>query len=294
MNAVEYRRAKTLDETLELLAQDPGDTRILAGGTDLLVEMRNRRRGPRILVDPKGVGELEELRYDPAEGLTIGALVTIRTLEASPLIRSRFRGLAAAAASLGSCQIRSRATVGGNLCNASPAADMAPSLIGLGARARVLSRTGERWVPLEDFFTGPGQTVLRDGELLASLHIPGPAPRGECRYIKHSIRRAMDLAIVGVAVALGMEDGNRCADIRIALGAAGPVPIRAKRAEERLVGQRLDDRSIQEASQIAAEDARPISDIRASAGYRREMVRVLTERTIRQIRDARDPQSERA
>ncbi|OFV87977.1 MAG: hypothetical protein A3J75_05855 [Acidobacteria bacterium RBG_16_68_9] len=294
MNAFEYRRAQTLDEALELLAQYAGDVRILAGGTDLLVKMWNTRLRPRILVDPKGVRELQELRYDPVEGLTIGALVTIRDLETSPLIRSRFRGLSDAAGLLGSCQIRSRATVGGNLCNASPAADMAPSLIGLGAEARVISRMEERQVPLEEFFTGPGQTVLRDVELLASVHIPSPAPRGECRYVKHSIRRAMDLAIVGVAVALGTDEGDRCGDIRIALGAAGPVPIRARKAEERLRGRRLDDRSIQEASRMAVEDARPMSDIRASAGYRREMVRVLTERTVRQIRDALRQRSEPA
>lgn len=286
MKVFEYRRAQSLEEVLDLLARHPGDARILAGGTDLLVEMRHGRLRPGIVVDAKGVRELGEMRHDPVAGLTIGALVTIHALETSPIIRAKFPSLSEAAGVLGSYQVRHRATVGGNLCHASPAADMAPALIGLGTTARIVSRDGERRVPIEDFFVGPGRTVLRDGELLASVHVPGPRPRSECRYVKHSIRKAMDLAIVGVAVALGIEDGDRCADARIALGAAAPVPMRARGAEDRLRGQQLDQASIREAARVAFEEARPMSDVRASAEYRRQMVRVLTERTVMEVREA--------
>jgi len=294
VNDFEYRRARTLDEVLALLAERPEQTRVLAGGTDLLVEMRHRRLQPGVLVDPKGIPELAAIRDDPAGGVSIGALVTIHTLATSPVIRAKLRGVSDAAGLLGSRQVRSRATVGGNVCHASPAADMAPGLISVGARVRIVSVAGERSVPLEQFFVGRGRTVLGNGELLVSIEIPGASVGRASRYLKHSVRRAMDLAVVGVAVMLGSEDGDGRPEVRIVLGAAGPVPMRARRAEEHLGAQGLDDGSIAEAARLASAEARPVSDVRASADYRREMVRVLTARAVRDVRPAVTGRSARA
>jgi carbon-monoxide dehydrogenase medium subunit len=198
-----------------------------------------------------------------------------------PLTAKQFTALAQAAASLGTYQIRCRATLGGNICNASPAADMLPSLIALGAKAKIVSKRRERWLPLEELFSGPGQTNFRPEEILAEVQIPHPPGPIVTLYAKHSIRNAMDMALAGVAVSLcAASQKGICSEIRIALGAVGPVPSRARRAEDLLRGQKLDERIISRAAEIASEEVQPITDIRASAEYRREMVRVLTRRSV--------------
>jgi carbon-monoxide dehydrogenase medium subunit len=235
------------------------------------------------LIDLKGISGMDQVAYDPPVGLRIGALASIHRLETSPLVRERFGLIAQGAASLGSYQVRCRATVGGNICNASPAADMVPGLISLGAKVKIASPEGERLLPLEGLYAGPGKTNLRMGEILTEVQVP-PLPEFiGCHYTKHSIRNAMDLAVVGVAVALfSNPQKDRCEEVKIALGAVGPVPMRAITAENCLKGQKLDEGLIPRAALLASEEAKPVTDIRASMEYRREMVRVITQRALQQ------------
>ena len=284
MKSFEYRKVFTLQEAFHLLDRYGEGARILAGGTDLLVKMRNRAIHPEILIDLKGVAGLDGIHYDPAAGLRIGALASIHRLENSPLLREKFVVISQSASYLGSYQIRTRATLGGNLCHASPAADMIPGLISLGGKAKILSKTGGRLLPLEDFFIGPGRSHLRPGEILTEIQVPNLPTLTGSHYAKHSIRKAMDMAVVGVAVTLSAGQGpERCEDVRIALGAVGPVPLRATEAEMCLRGRKVDDHSIFRAALLASEQAKPITDVRASGDYRKEMVRVLTYRAIKQV-----------
>jgi carbon-monoxide dehydrogenase medium subunit len=288
MNDFDYKKVFTLPEAFLLMEQYREKAGILAGGTDLLVKMQMRTRPgrPDILIDLKGIPDFGEIRFDPANGLRLGALTPIHSLETSSLIREKFGVISQAAGFLGSFQIRTRATLGGNLCTASPAGDMAPCLITLGAKARIAGPKGEREVLLEDFFLGPGKNLLQPGELLVGIEVPCPPPFSAFRYAKHTIRKAMDLAIVGVAVGLSFEAGkDRCREVRIALGAVGPVPLRARGAEAQIRGGEVDDGAIAQASRLASEEILPVSDIRASGEYRREMVRVLVQRVLKDVRE---------
>lgn len=287
MKAFEYHAPATLPEAVALLGRLPGEVSVFAGGTDLLVEVKEQRRQPDHLVDIKRIPGLAGLTWDPVTGLRIGALVTVRAVETSPDVAAHYAGLAAAARSLGSIQIRNRATVAGNICRASPSADTPPPLIADGAIARVVGPQGERVVPLEAFFTGPGRTVLARDEILVEITVPPPPPRTGKAYLKHGRRLAMELATVGVAVTLTLApDGATCREVRVVLGAVAPTPIRARSAEAALRGHVVDAGRISEAAAAAEVEARPISDVRASADYRRKMVRVLTARALRQALDA--------
>lgn len=281
MRRFEYLEPNTLDEAVLLLSRY-GKADILAGGTDLLVEIKEHIRAPDFVVNMKKIPGLDRLNYDAAQGLRFGPLVTAREIETSPLTRAKYSALRQAASEIGSIQIRNRATVGGNICRASPSADTLPPLIAAGASARIYGPAGERLVQLEDFFTGPGKTVLAPNELVIEVTVPPPAPNTSSVYIKHGRRKAMELATVGVAVLL-TRDGDVCRDIRIVLGAAAPIPIRAKRAEAILRGHLLNEQTIETAADTAMSESQPISNVRASASYRREMVRVLTKRAIAQM-----------
>jgi carbon-monoxide dehydrogenase medium subunit len=281
-----YKRVATIEEALSLLSRHSHEARILAGGTDLLLKMKLRAAAPEIIIDIKGIRGYDEIRCDHQEGLLIGSLATLRSIETSPIVQEKFSVLAETAALFGSIQIRNRATLGGNLCNASPSAEIAACLMSLGARARIVGSEGDRWVPLDEFFAGPGETVLRPDEVLASVQVPNIPARTGCVYVKHSIRKAMDTAIVGVAVALTLDGSeSRCTDVRIVLGAVAPSPMRARKAEERLRGREMDGISIAEAARLASQDCRPITDVRASADYRKEMIEVLTEAALRKAMD---------
>lgn len=283
MKNFEYQKVFTLEEAFHLLEKHGQRARILAGGTDLLVKMRQKVLDPEILIDLKGVPGLGEIQYKPATGLHVGSLTFIHSLETSSVIKEKFGMISQAASSLGSYQVRCRATLGGNLCNASPAADMIPGLISLGAKAKISSRSGDRLLLLEEFFAGPGRTNLRPGEILIEVQVPNPPGPMGFHYTKHSIRKAMDLAVVGVAVTLFPTPGkDRCSEARIGLGAVGPIPMRASRAEKYLRGQKPEEEIIAQAARLTSEEAQPISDIRASGEYRREMVRVLTDRALKQ------------
>lgn len=277
-----YLRPGSLQEAIALLQEYPG-SRPIAGGTDLLVALKEKGVHCDTLVDLKGIPGLGHLRESEDGSVEMGALVTIAELLKSPVIRQRLPLLASAASLLGSYQVRQRATLGGNLCNASPAAETACPLLAMDARVRLVGPRGERVLRLADFFRAPGQTALERAEVLVGVECPGVADREGARYggmyLKLGPRQAMDIAVVNVAVWLGVA-GGRCVDARIALGAVGPVPFRARDAEEALVGRPLDAETIERAAVAAQQAARPIDDIRASAWYRREMVRNLVTRAL--------------
>lgn len=279
LNDFDYSQVTNLDEALDLLGVE--GARAIAGGTDLLLEMRRGEVRPTRLVDVTEVPALRQIEVRAGRGMRIGAAVTMRMLEREATIAQRFLMLREAAGQIGSVQIRNLATLGGNLCNAAPSADMAPPLLALGARAIIAGRSGEREVALEEFFLGPGETVLERGELLVALEVESLPGKGGCCYQRITTRRAMDIAFVGVASAISLdEEGGKCLEARIALGAVAPTPIRAREAERALAGSELSEEVIEAAARGAAEAAKPISDVRASADYRREMVRVLARRTL--------------
>jgi carbon-monoxide dehydrogenase medium subunit len=281
MKRFDYFEPQSLDEAVALLGRYNGNASVLAGGTDLLVEIKEHIRRPDYVINIKKISGLDRFSFDTATGLRFGSLVTAREIEISPVVRQNYRGLAQAASEVGSIQIRNRATIAGNVCRASPSADTLPPLIADGARATIFGPNGERRVDLEEFFLGPGKTVLRADEIVTTIDIPPVPPRSASAYIKHGRRKAMELATVGVAVSLAL-DGEVCRRIRIVLGAVAPTPIRAKHAEALLEGRLLDEGVIAAAAKAAREQARPISNIRGSAAYRREMVEVLTARAIKQ------------
>jgi carbon-monoxide dehydrogenase medium subunit len=275
MRRFEYFEPKSLGEAAELMTSP--NVQVLAGGTDLLVEIKERLRRVDRVVNIKKIPGIGGLSYGPGAGLRIGALVTAREVEISPFILQHYASLAQAARELGSIQVRNRATIVGNICRASPSADTLPPLIADGAVIRLHGPTGARELPLEDFFTGPGKTVLRTDELVTGLVVPAPPPRTGKVYIKHGRRKAMELATVGVAVTLTLNG-----EVRIVLGAVAPTPIRARHAEDLLRGKKLTDELIGKAAQAAMDGSRPISNVRASAEYRRDMVRVLVSRALEQ------------
>jgi carbon-monoxide dehydrogenase medium subunit len=281
MRRFEYHRAETLEHASCLLTELGEDSFLFAGGTDLLVEIRERLRRVRNVVDIKYIPGLADITYDETRGLCFGALVTVGRLERLPLVRALYPNLLAAFASLGSIQVRNRATVVGNICRASPSADTIPPLIADGAFVHIYSRTDMRVIPLAEFFTGPGRSVLAKGEIVTGITVPPARENSGRAYIKHGRRKAMELSTVGVAVSLSMEDGI-CSDIRIALGAVGATVIRAPQAEAMLRGSALDAAAISNAANRAMEECTPISNVRASADYRRDMVGVLTGRAIKQ------------
>jgi CO/xanthine dehydrogenase FAD-binding subunit len=278
--AFDYLTPKTIDEALSLLSQYK-DAKLIAGGTDLIPQLKQRSiKLPAYIIDLKSITGLDYIKYDKAKGLAIGALATIKSVIDSAVIREKFSVLSQAAGNMASPQVRNRGTIAGNLCNAVPSADTAPTLLVLEARLKLAGIKGERIVNIADFFTGPNQTVIKD-EILIEIQVPTPPPGNKGVFLKLGPRKAMDLAIVGVAV-LVVADKGKFRDVRIALESVAPTPIRAKKAEAVLKGQNFDDKLIKKAADVAATEARPIDDHRASAEYRREMVKVLTRRALEQ------------
>ena len=281
MRVGKYFAPKTLREACFLLSKYKEEARVIAGGTDVLVKLKHGEASPKCIINISDIPEQDYIVCEDDKGLRIGALTTIHSIEASPTIQEKFSILAHGASQLGTIQIRNQATIAGNLCNASPSAELAPALLVLAARIRIVGTGGERTVPIEDFFTGPGQTVLKPDEILAEIQVPNLQPHSGGVYIKHTLRKALDLAIVGVAVMVTV-DGDILSNARIALGAVAPTPIRARKAENILMGKRLDDDLLEKAGLIASGESSPISDVRSSADYRKKMVKVLVMRAIRE------------
>jgi carbon-monoxide dehydrogenase medium subunit len=271
----DYAEPTTLAEARSLLRAHGETASLMAGGTDLLVEIKEQLRLPRLVVDLKRIAGLDALQQDAD-----GALVTARRLETDARVRARWPGLHQALTELGSIQVRHRATVVGNICRASPSADTLPPLVADGAVLHVHGDAGDRPVPIENFFTGPGRTVLKPGEIVLQLRLPPPPPRSGRAYIKHGRRKAMELATVGVATSVALDDTGRVAAARIALGAVAATPIRARRAEAVMLGERPSETLWARAGELAMEESRPISNVRATAAYRKEMVGVLTRRAL--------------
>lgn len=274
----QYLVPETLQQACALLGQHK-DARVLAGGTDLIVKMKSGLMKPVYVVSLKRLRELKGVRYQPGVGVLIGARTTHNELVASAVLREKFSSVCSAAASMAGNQIRNVGTVGGNLVNAVPSADLPPILIVLRAQVRIAGAAGERAVALEDFFIGPGQTVLQPGEILAEVVLPEQQTTGS-NYIKFGLRKAEALAVVGVASAVTMN-GEVMAEVRIALGAVAPTPLRARAAEDLLRGQKPTPELLARAGQLAAAAAKPISDIRGSAEYRSHLVAVLTRDSLK-------------
>ncbi len=276
---LDYVKPKQMDEALSILGENQnGRCRVYAGGTDVIPKIKERLMPtPDVLVDLKGLSELASIDHDEDEGLRIGALATISEVAKSSIVKEKYSMLREAALSIASTQVQNRGTIAGNICNAVPSADSAPALLCLDAKILCTGKQGDRTIPVDEFFLGPGKTALADDELLRKIVIPNPEGKGV--YIKLSPRTRMDLAVVGVAAFVNMEDGV-FKDVRIGLGAVGPTPMRAKAAEERLLGESCEDAIILEAAALAAGEASPIDDHRASAEYRRMMVEVLVKRAV--------------
>ncbi len=279
MHHFDYQRASTLKEAFDAVWDSKGSSVFMAGGTDLLVKIKEGIIRPLRVIDMKGIRETQGFSVTDRE-FSVGSLTTIRTLETSPVACRKVPLLTQAAARLGSVQVRNRATIGGNLCNAAPSAETAPALLALEARAEIYGRKGLRAVDLRDFFLGPGATILEEGDILTSLKIPLSETRRGAVYYKVTTRKAMDIAFVGVAVLLDIDEEGRIEKARIALGAVAPTPIRVPSAEDVLVGRTPDSALFRESAELAAQACRPITDLRASAGYRREMVNQLCLRGL--------------
>ena len=282
VNLFDYHRPSTLSEACEALAG--GGARLLAGGTDLIPQLREGRREAERVVDLKRLAECMSIEVRSDGGLTIGAAAPASLVGRHPLVRERYPALAVSALMIGSHQVQNRASLGGNICNAAPSADAVPPLIVLGAEVEIIGSQGRRTVPLETIFTGPGRTNLAAGELLATIILPAPQPNTASHYIRFTPRREMDIAAAGVAGRIVCDDAGVIVDARIALASVAPTPIRAIAGEQALLGRRLDDAAIEAAAQAAMGEARPISDTRASAEYRRELVLVLTRRVLAHCR----------
>ncbi len=278
MRRFELALPRSVADCLKVLAQRGPETKVVAGGTDLLPQLKNGLLKPPWVVDLSGVAALRILKRDK-RGLRVGAMVTARELELDPQVRASYLAVAESGAVVGSVQVRHLATVGGNLCNAAPSADMVPPFLALDAEAVIAGPEGRRRVPLASFFLGVRRTVLAPGELLLELVVPAPGPRSGGNYLRHTPRRELDIAVVGVASQVTLSNGT-CAKARIALAAVAPTPIRATAAEQALEGQPITPEGIDRAAELAVAAARPISDQRGSAEFRSHLVRVLTRRTL--------------
>jgi CO/xanthine dehydrogenase FAD-binding subunit len=278
----DYIVPKTLDEALKALNEHKGSAKLLAGGTDLVPQLKKRElKTPGYVIDLKSIPGLDGISYD-AQGLQIGPLATISSIAQSPEVQERYPMLVQAALGMASPQVRNRGTFAGNICNAVPSADSAPSLLALNATIMIKSIRGERTSSIDQFFTGPRKTMLEADEMLVGITVPKPLPASRGVYLKLSPRHSMDLAIVGVA-AVGISENGVCKDIRIALGAVAPTPIRAPMAEAILQGKPITSALINEAAKNAITQCSPIDDHRASQEYRCDMVYVLTKRALNQI-----------
>ncbi len=280
----EYVRAETCEQVVGRLARSPGDVRLLMGGTDLFPRLRDGSLAPRVVVDVKYLPGAREMSWNAGSGLTVGSAVTLNALAARGEVLARYPILAQAAGSVASYQVRNRATFGGNLCNASPAADTAPAALVLEARIVLCGPGSVREVPAGEFFLGPGKTAMGPGEFMTAIRLPVAPPHASGQDLKLGRAKAGDLAIAGVAV-FGFPDAAARGGFRfrIALASVAPVPLRAREAEELLASEVPGAGVFALAAGKAAEAARPIDDVRAGAAYRRAMVRVLTLRGLRAV-----------
>ena len=281
MEWIDFEAPNTLSEAVSILASKGDRARVIAGGTDLLVQLRGGRRSVDVVVDIKGIPELNELSYDSQNGLTLGAAVPCYRIYQDEEIAAAYPGLMDAATLIGGIQIQGRASIGGNLCNSAPSGDSIPPVIVLGGVCNIAGPNGTRQVPSEDFCTGPGRNVLQDNELLVSISIPAPQAHSGANYLRFIPRNEMDIAVAGVGSSVVLDaSGQNFVSARIALASVAPIPVLCTDAANSLAGKPVSDEAIQEASDKAIEASSPISDMRGTIRQRRHLVGVLTRRTL--------------
>jgi len=278
-----YLVPASIEETLEELARFEGHAPILAGGTDLLIDLMNNEAHVPAVIDITQIPGTNRVEVENGD-VVIGACATLSDVARSGIVQQSIPHLAEAIKTIGSVQIRNTATVVGNVANASPAADCVPPLLTMDCRVVIVGREGQRTIDLEAFLQGPRQTACRKDEVIVALRIPLSRTSRASKFAKVGLRRAMAIAVTNVAVSVSMVNG-KVEKARIALGSVAPTAVRAIQAEERLVSTELDDVSLHEASELAVGAASPIDDFRGSADYRRKMVRVLTLRSLQRVRD---------
>ncbi len=275
----DFHRPKTIDEAISLLKEFGSDAKLMAGGTDLLIRMSQKVIKPKHIIYLKSIEGLD--RVEPRDdGVFIGACATLADVAENSFIRENFLALSNACRLMATTQVRNKGTVVGNLCNAAPSADTAPSLIAMGAKAIIAGGSGRREVPLEEFFAGPGKTVLSSDELVEGIFIPKQPPKSFSVYLKFSHRSMVDIAIVGVGARVIVDGGENCSDVRVVLGAVAPTPMRAKETEDFVRGKAVDEDVANKAGEIASSEAKPITDVRTTEEYRRHIVGVLTKRAL--------------
>jgi carbon-monoxide dehydrogenase medium subunit len=275
----EYFEPKTLEAALNLLNQNGKDAHLLAGGTDVLVKMRNGRLKTKTVIGLQGIEDLNGIHFDSSNGLTIGATAKLAEVASHPDVLKHYPALAQAAQVMANVQVRNMGTIAGNLCNAAPSAENAPPLMAMGAEVAVANLQGDRRIALDQFFRGPGLTAMEHDEIMTSIFVPFPVPKSGASYKRVSARCGVDIAAVCVS-AWVVLDGEVCKDSRIVLGAVAPTPMRAVGAEILLQGREWSRELVEKAALQALEEARPITDVRASADYRKKMVAVLTLRAL--------------
>ena len=281
MEWIDFATPKTISEAVEMLASKGDRARAMAGGTDVLVQLRGCRRSADLVVDVKGIPELNVLSYSAQDGLTLGAAVPCFRIYQHKAVIDNYPGLIDSASLIGGIQIQGRASIGGNLCNASPSGDSIPAIIALSAVANIAGPKGTRQVPAEDFCTGPGRSVLENGEILVSITIPVPLAHSGANYLRFIPRNEMDIAVAGVGSSVVLDaSGQNIVSARIALASVAPTPVFSKAAGDSLAGKAVSDAAIQEASEKAMADAKPIDDMRGTVRQRVHLVGVLTRRTL--------------
>jgi len=278
----EYIAAKSIEEAANLAAELGDKCMVMAGGTDIIPLLKDRVKEPEYIIDLKTIPGLDKLEYVKGEGLYVGALTKLNDIETSEVVKKEFPAVADAAHYVASKQIRCKGTMAGNICNASPSADTASILLAMNAKVKTVraNAINGRDIPINVFFKHVKKTCLEQGELVTEINIPELKSGEGAAYYKHAIRKAMDLAIIGVASWVKM-DGNKIADCRIAVGGASITPFRAEAAEKVLIGNEYSEDLLEKAAMAAMESCKPISDVRASAEYRADMVRVFTKRSFK-------------
>ena len=281
MEPFDFVSPTTIEEAVKTLASSGDQARILAGGTDMLVQMRAGRRTAPLVVDIKGIPELNVLSYDASKGLTLGAAVPCYQIYQNETVAAAYPGLIDAAAMIGGIQIQGRATIGGNICNAAPSGDAIPAVIVLGGVCNIAGPNGTREMLAEDFCTAPGRNALENGEILVSISIPAPLPKSGANYQRFIPRNEMDIAVVGVGTAVQLDaSGQNFVSARIALASVAPTPVLAKEAGDSLAGKAVSEEAIQQASELAQAAATPISDMRGTIRQRTHLIGVLTRRSL--------------
>ena len=280
----EYFAPRTLEAALNLLIEQGEHAHVMAGGTDVMVKMTHGRLKPKAIVALQEIEGLNEIRFDDKEGLTIGATARLADVASHPGVVNHYPALAQAIQSMANVEVRNMGTVAGNLCNAAPSADSAPPLIAMGAEVTLAGLKGERRLSLDEFFTGPGFTRMEHGEIMTSIRVPVPSSGSGASYKRISARCGVDIAAVGVG-AMAVFDGKVCKKAAVVLGAVAPIPLRAIKTEDLLQGQAWNRELIEKAGNEAAGEAKPISDIRASADWRKSMVAVLTQRALQEAHE---------